>query len=386
MSFCYICFMFFSDILGHESIKTHLLQTIENKRVAHAQLFVGKEGNGALMTAIAYAKEILCSESLNAEACQLKTEKLQHPDLHFSFPITTTKKHSKDPKCDYFIEQWREFILNNPYGTLYEWLQFMDSENKQGIINVAEAKSITEKLLLKSYEGGYKICVIWMAEKMNTDSGNRLLKLIEEPPEKTIFLLVTEDKDSILKTILSRCQIIEFPPLSEADVSRGLIEQFNISESDARKIAIQADGNFNKAMHIYKNDDNNAIFEGWFITWIRAAFKAKGNASVINDLIEWSNEIASNNRETQKQFLDFCLLFFRQALLFNYNAKELVFLETKTPGFKLSKFAPFVHGNNIINIDQEINDAIYHIERNGNAKIILLDLSIKLTRLLHTKE
>lgn len=225
-----------------------------------------------------------------------------------------------------------------------------------------------------------------MAEKMNTSAANKLLKLLEEPPEKTVFLLVTEDEEQIITTIKSRCQVLHFPLLSDADIIKGLVEREGTDYPIAAQIAQQADGNFNKALHLLHNDNSDEQFEQWFIIWVRAAFKAKGNATVIKELIDWSENIAKAGRETQKRFLHYCLQFFRQALLLNYSADDLVFLQPKTPNFDLEKFAPFVHSKNILDINNELNDAIYHIERNGNAKIVLLDLSIKLTRLLHTKE
>jgi DNA polymerase-3 subunit delta' len=254
------------------------------------------------------------------------------------------------------------------------------------MIGVDEALEVVKKLQLKSYEGGFKVMIIWMAEKMNTAAANKLLKLIEEPPEKTIFLLITENEDQIINTIRSRCQALHFPVLSEKDIAMSLIARENSSESEALKIATQAEGNYNKAVHLLHQDSNDLIFEEWFITWIRAAFKARGNAAVIQELVVWSETIAKSGRETQKQFLGYCLQFFRQALLLNYKSPELVFLEIKTPKFNLQNFAPFVHSENILAIEKELNDALYHIERNGNAKIILLDLSMKLTRFLHKKE
>jgi len=309
-----------------------------------------------------------------------------HPDLHFAFPVATNESIKSHPVSKLFLNEWRQFIDTNPYGNLFEWLQTIGIENKQGQIGVDEAEDIVKALKLKSYEGGYKIMIVWMAEKMNTSAANKLLKLLEEPPEKTIFLLVTEDEEQIITTIKSRCQLLHFPLLSNADIVKGLIEIEGTDPPIAEHIAHQANGNYNKALHLLHNDNSDEQFEQWFITWIRAAFKAKGNATVIQQLIEWSETIAKAGRETQKRFLQYCLQFFRQALLLNYNADSLVFLVTKTPGFSLDKFAPFVHSGNILDINKELNDAIYHIERNGNPKIILLDLSIKLTRLLHTKE
>jgi len=378
--------MKFSEILGQEHLKNHLMKSTDNGRISHAQLFVGNEGSGTLPTAIAYAQYILCSTSIDKEACALKCEKLMHPDLHFAFPVATNDVVKKHPVSNLFLADWRNFISLNPYGNLFEWLHSIGIENKQGQIGVDEAEQIVKALKLKSYEGGYKIMIIWMAEKMNTSAANKLLKLLEEPPEKTVFLLVTENEEQIITTIKSRCQVLHFPLLSEVDISSYLIEKEGTDQPIAEQIAHQADGNINKALHLLHNDNSDEQFEQWFITWIRAAFKAKGNASVIQLLIEWSDSIAKTGRETQKRFLNYCLQFFRQALLLNYNAESLVFLQIKTPGFQLEKFAPFIHSGNIIEINKELNDAIYHIERNGNAKIILLDLSIKLTRLLHTKE
>ena len=378
--------MNFRQVLGQEHLVNHFKTSVDNGRIPHAQLFVGKEGSGMLAMALAYAEYILCNTSSQPEITAIKCEKLMHPDLHFAFPVATTSSVKSKPVSRFFMDEWRDFIKTNTYGNLFEWLQFIGVEQKQGNISVNEADEIISALKLKSYEGGFKVMIIWMAENMNIEASNRLLKLIEEPPEQTVFLLIAENDEKLLTTITSRCQKITFPALSESDIANGLIEQQGTDPSIAQQIAQQANGNYNKALHLLHNDSDDEQFESWFITWIRAAFKAKGNASVINDLIGWSETIAKTGRETQKRFLSYCLLFFRQALLMNYNADELIYFKPKTPGFQLEKFAPFVHSANINDIHKELEEAIYHIERNGNGKIILLDLSIKLTRLLHTKE
>ena len=382
----YICDMLFNQIIGQEHIKNHLQTSAKNGRIPHAQLFVGKEGSGTLPVAIAYAQFLLSHFSDNPTASELKVAKLQHPDLHFAFPVTTNDSVKKHPVSNLFLNEWRDFVSNQPYGGLFNWLQSIGVENKQGMIGVDEALEVVKKLQLKSYEGGFKVMIIWMAEKMNIAASNKLLKLIEEPPAKTIFLLITENEDQIITTIKSRCQALHFPVLSEQDIANELLLREKCSESDALKIATQAEGNYNKAVHLLHQDANDLIFEQWFIAWIRTAFKAKGNAAVIQELVVWSETIAKTGRETQKQFLDYCLQFFRQALLLNYKSPELVFLETQTPKFNLQNFAPFVHSENILAIEKALNDALYHIERNGNPKIILLDLSMKLTRFLHKKE
>ena len=383
--------MLFSNIIDQETVKKQLIYSVERNRIPHAQLFVAPKGTGALPLAIAYAQYILCNNSdgennTGDQVCNTKINNLSHPDLHFAFPVATTDKVKRHPVSDFFLEEWRQFINDNPYGDLLSWYAHLGIENKQGQIGVDEAEAIVKKLILKSYEGGYKVMIIWMAEKLNTAAANKLLKLIEEPPNKTILLLVTESEEQIISTILSRCQIVKLNPLSENHIKEALIAREHISENEAVKIAHQADGNWNKARNILHNSTSDEQFEQWFITWVRTAFKAKGNAAVIQELIAWSDAIASNGREVQKSFLNYCLQFFRQALLKNYTADSLVFLEPYTTSFDLDKFAPFVHSGNIMEITKELNDAIYHIERNGNAKIILLDLSIKLTRLLHQKE
>ena len=382
--------MLFSDILGQEHIKSHLTKSVDEGRIAHAQLFVGPEGSGTLPMALTYAQYLLCGnvrgENLGGnESCNLKFNNFSHPDLHFAFPVTTSHKVKSKPVSNFYLEEWRQLLEQQPYGNLFDWYDLLGVDNKQGQIGVDEAHEIVKSLSLKSYEGGYKVMIIWMAEKMNTACANKLLKLIEEPPEKTVFILIAEDEEQIINTIKSRCQILHFPLLPEETIASGLVKNFHIEKSVASKIAHQSNGNYNKACDLIYQDSEDIQFEKWLVVWIRSAFKAKGNKSAIHDLISWSEEIAKTGRETQKKFLRFCLNYFRQALLLNYKANELVYLEPKSENFKLEKFAPFVHDNNILEISKEIQDAVYHIERNGNSKIILTDLSIKLTRLLHKK-
>jgi DNA polymerase III subunit delta' len=382
--------MLFSDILGQDHIKNHLTQSADNGRIPHAQLFVGPEGSGTLPMAIAYAQYVLCKntkgENANAnDACNLKFNNLSHPDLHFAFPVTTNDKVKSKPVSNFFLEEWRQLLNQQPYCNLFDWYKQLGVDNKQGQIGVDEAQEIVKSLSLKSYEGGYKVMLIWMAEKMNIACANKLLKLIEEPPNKTVFILIAEDEEQIISTIRSRCQVLHFSPLAEENIKNALIKKYGLEVSVAAKIAHQANGNYNKACDLVYQDSEDLQFEEWFIFWIRSAFKAKGNKSAIHDLISWSEEIAKTGRETQKQFLHFCVDFFRQALLLNYGTHQLVYLEIKSKKFKLDNFAPFVNNANILEINEELQDAIYHIERNGNSKIILTDLSIKLTRLLHKK-
>ena len=381
--------MLFKEILGLLHIKNHLTSSANSGRVPHAQLFVGPEGSGTLAAAIAYAQYVLCSNSEGEntggnQACNTKCESLTHPDLHFAFPVSNSDKIKSHAVSDNYLTEWRQFIKEQPYGNLFDWYRLIGIEKKQGLIGVDEAQDIVKKLSLKSYEGGYKFMIIWMAENMNGPAANKLLKLIEEPPAKTVLILITENEEQIMQTIRSRCQLLHFPPLAEDAIAQALIEK-GLPSAEALKIAHEANGNFNKALDLMNNDSEELVFEKWFVQWVRSAFKAKGNKGAVHELILWSEEVAKTGRETQKNFLRYCLSVIRQAMLLNYKAEGLAFMQIHIDGFQLEKFAPFVHENNVEGLVKELEDAIYHIERNGNAKIIFTDLSIRLTRLLHKK-
>ncbi|MFN3138323.1 MAG: ATP-binding protein [Allomuricauda sp.] len=381
--------MLFKHILGLEHIKSHLVTTAETGRVAHAQLFVGPEGSGVLPMAIAYAQYLLCgntggeNEGENT-VCNTKCNSLTHPDLHFAFPVSNSDKVKSHAVSDHYLEEWRMFVSEQPYGNLFDWYRLIGIEKKQGQIGVDEAQDMVKKLSLKSYEGGYKVLIVWMAEKMNVSAANKLLKLIEEPPNKTVLLLLAEDEEQIINTIRSRCQILNFPPLAEQVITDELLAR-GVAQTEALTIALEANGNFNKALDLLNKDSEDLVFERWFVQWVRSAFKAKGNKGAIQELILWSDEVSKTGREVQKKFLNYCLAMMRQALLLNYKAKELVYTKVHMEGFDLNKFAPFVHENNILDIVKELEEAIFHVERNGNSKLIFTDLSIKLTRLLHAK-
>lgn len=372
--------MLWDNIIGQSELKSKLRQSIKDGRISHAQLFAGPEGSGTLALALAYAQEVLCGTTENN--CHIKVNSLQHPDLHFSFPFSATDSIKK-PTAKLLMPEWRSFVQQNIYGNLSDWMKHLGIEKKQGIINVDEADDIVKTLALNSYEGGYKIMIIWMADQMNIAAANKLLKIIEEPPQKTLFLLVTEREDLILPTITSRCQLVKVPKIETEAVEQFFIQQHHYGAEKAKHLAFLANGNIREALALIHN--SNHIFDSYFVTWVRKAFMAAKTPVVLKDLINWSNEIATWSRDEQKNFLNFCSEIFRQALLKTYQANDLVNVQINAEGFKWEGFAPFIHGANIEEILEEINDASYHIERNGNAKFILLDLSIKLTRLLHRK-
>lgn len=380
--------MRFSEILGQNHLKHHLTASADAGRVPHAQLFVGPEGCGALAVAVAYARYLLCGhrggENQGDGACDIKCRQLTHPDLHFAFPVAKSESAKRHPVSDHYLSQWREFVREQPYGNLFDWYRAIGIDNKQGQIGVDEAQDMVKKLSLKAYEGGYKVMIVWMVERLNASAANKLLKLIEEPPQKTVLLLVAEDESQLLQTLRSRCQVLHFPPLPESVIADGLVEK-GAARDEALRIAQEANGNFNRALDLMLQDSEDLVFEQWFVQWTRTAFKARGNKASVHELILWSDEVAKTGRETQKKFLAYCLTVIRQALLLNYGAEPLVYLKMRQPDFRLERFAPFIHENNILPMSTELEKALYHVSRNGNSRMIFTDLSIKLTRLLHRK-
>ncbi|MCK5907555.1 MAG: DNA polymerase III subunit delta' [Flavobacteriales bacterium] len=372
--------MLFDEITGHKRIIEHLKNTVATQKVSHAQLFSGPEGAGILSVAIAYAQYVLCSQNKNKEACDIKVKDLNHPDLHFVYPVGTTPEFKSKPISKNFISQWREFLNDGKFGTIQEWYEKIGIEKKTGLISVEEAADVVKTMSLRAFEGDYKIMIVWKPELMNIAAANKLLKQIEEPTGKTLFIFVTEDEEAIIKTIQSRTQIVYFNKLSNAEVSNYLLDNFEILESKAKDIALQANGNINKAISIISDNQSDSEFQELFVNWVRASFRAD-----LKMLVNWSDTMAKKGKQFQINFLKFATRVFRQALLENYDAKELSFLKFDVQGFKFENFISYIHGQNIMDMMNEMDLAIFHIERNGNPKIVLLDVSVKITRGLHTK-
>jgi len=375
--------MKFEQVLGQEYIKNHLIKTTDSGRISHAQFFIGKEGSGTLPLVIAYAYYVLCGKDNTYYA---KYKYFSHPDLHFIYPTITTKDIKK-PKSVDFLADWRKFLIENPYGSLFDWQNKIGDLSKNCEIRVEDAQNILKTLSLKSFNGGYKVLIVWQADKMNNACANKLLKIIEEPPQKTLIILVSEKQETILQTIKSRCQTINIRPLDQETIIKKLISNYSTNENIAKKIAYQSQGDFNKAIQILQNK-NEFSFDKWFVGLNRNAFRTKKNPSIIIEHLKWVEEIAKEGKETQKKFLSYCIDTFRQALLLNYQAKSLVYIEPNEKNFNdekftLQSFSPYINGTNIHGIFKELSNAIYHIERNGNVKLILTDLSIKITHLIH---
>ncbi|MBS1571211.1 MAG: DNA polymerase III subunit delta', partial [Bacteroidetes bacterium] len=311
--------MNWENIIGQENLKNALKNSIAENRISHAQLFVGKEGYGVLPIAMAYAKEILALENPNAAN---KVETMNHLDLHFSFPVFTENKDSTSKRL---YDNFREMILENPYSQFEDWTKLLESENKQFFISANEMEDISQKFSLKSFEGGTKILIVWRADKMNTSAANKFLKLLEEPPAKTLIFLTAESTQDMLPTILSRTQIVEIPRIEEKIIEEILIKDYSATPEFAQSVTIQSQGNWNEVIKNLKQEDNYSEFEELFITWVRNAFMVKTKPENIRQIIHWSRDIAAWNREKQKNFLEYCAEIFRLALMQNYADPTLVY-------------------------------------------------------------
>ena len=374
--------MLFRDIVGQEDIKEELFRGHKKGRIPHCQLFYGPKGCGSLPLAIAYARMVLCGEeAFSNQACNFRVSELKHPDLHFIFPVANNQEIKTKAISANFLPQWRSFLHSNSYASLYDWFLSIGIENKQGKIGKDEVFDLVKKMSLKSYEGGWKVAIIWMAERMNLSATNKLLKLIEEPPEKTLFLFVSEDIRSLADTLISRCQKIELKPLSSKKMSKALIQK-GYSKEEASSASVKSAGNFNEALKIVSNKEDEKMFEEWFLSWVRSAFAVRKNKEAVLDLVAWSKNISKAGRETQKSFLSYSLDLFRQSLLKNYFLDELTTYSPSTD-FNFVRFSNFISGNNIDEISVELETAYNNIQSNGNSNMIFLDLSLKLTRLIH---
>ncbi|WP_417429690.1 ATP-binding protein [Halpernia sp.] len=363
-------------IIGQENLKNTLKKSVEEKRLSHAQMFIGKAGYGVLPLVLAYAKEILKSEK---ETNSIKIDHLNHLDLHFSFPVFTEDKKSFSKK---WFPEFRQMILENPYSDFNEWKDILDSQNKQLFISVDEVEEKNANFSIKSFEGGTKILIVWQADKMNEKAANKFLKFLEEPPENTLIFLIAESADDFLPTIFSRCQLVEVPRISDKDISEALSEK-GISPEKINEIIFAAEGDWNVAQSLININESVSEFEELFVNWVRYAFQAKKQPQTLKEIIKWSRSIASWNKEKQKQFLDYCAEMFRLALMQNYGAENLVYKKLAQGNFKWESFSNFIHGKNIESILEEISEADYHLARNANSKIVWADLGIKLTRFIH---
>ncbi|EFK60006.1 ATP-binding protein [Sphingobacterium spiritivorum] len=366
--------MQFKDIIGHQEIKDHLVRTVLENRVSHAQLFLGPEGSGSLALAHAYAQFINCEAKLADDSCGQcnscrKYAKIIHPDLHFSFPFFAKGKEETSVT---YMEEWRAAFLKNPYLSLEYWRGQLEADNKQANINIAEAHDIIKKLSLKAFEAEYKILIMWLPEYLDTQ-GNALLKLIEEPPEKTLFLLVSENQDRILNTIISRTQLVKIQKLPHQDITNYLVEERGIQKEQAGEIAFIADGNLQQALNLLSESGNHLDL---LIRWLRFIVSDAG----LHMISICDDELSKLGRENQKSFLLYAINMMRQIILIKEELHDLVFLPEKELEF-VNKFAPLFTVNQIEEAVSLFEKTHYCVERNANPKILFLDLSLQLVLL-----
>jgi DNA polymerase-3 subunit delta' len=393
--------MLFSDVIGHESIKQHLVEMVEHNRLSHALLFLSKEGAGGLPLAMAFAQYIV---SLPAEApvvedlfggmtalapspifihpnqianepAYIRASKLVHPDLHFTYPVIPRKSGDKPTSADY-IEEWRSFINTMPYGNVYDWLQSIGADNKQGNITAEECNQIIRELSLKSFESKYKVLLVWMPEYLGKE-GNKLLKLIEEPPPNTIFLLVAENEEQMLATILSRCQLVRIPSLEDTDIELALIERAKATEETAKQITGICEGNYREALQLLQHADED--WQSLLREWLNAMLKSGPAAQ-----LKFIEEISRMGREKQKQFLRYFNHLLEQSIRIRVLGEELIKLGDPEKDFakRLNKIASVSQQECII---EELDKAAYYIERNAHAKMLFQALTIKLYHIIQNK-
>ncbi|WP_455672941.1 DNA polymerase III subunit [Phocaeicola sp.] len=375
--------MLFKDVIGQEEAKQRLIAEVKEGRIPHAQLLCGPEGTGKLPLAIAYARYICCENRGGHDACGVcpscvKFNKLVHPDLHFVFPVIK-KKAGKDTVCDDYISDWRQFVMNNPYFSLNHWLKEMKAENQQAQIYVKESDEIVRKLSLKSSQGGYKVMIIWLPEKMNMECSNKLLKLLEEPPAQTVFLLVSEDPDAILQTIQSRTQRFNIHGIEEEEIAKVLQVKYGLQPQDATDIAHRSEGNFLKALETIHLSEENKLFFELFVSLMRLSYQRK-----IREMKQWSDTVATMGRERQKNLLAYCQRMIRENFIFNFQNRDLVYLSNEEQNFS-ARFAPFVNERNVMGIMNELSEAQQHIEQNTNPRMVFFDFALKMIVLLVQK-
>ena len=365
-------------MIGQQEAQERLKQMAESGHLPHALMLCGPQGSGKMALATAFACYLLDNGTPSAKAM---LEKLEHPDLHFTYPTIKLPSMSSDhkPVSDDFAKEWHELIMQGPYFTMDEWMQAMGGENQQAIITAGESDELVRKLSLKSSQGGYKVSVIWLPERMNIECANKLLKLIEEPPQQTVFIMVCQEPDKLLETIRSRVQVVDIRKTSNEDIQQALIERRGIDEEAARRISRLANGNWLKALEELQVGSENELFLDMYIMLMRLAYQRK-----IKDMQKWSEQMAGMGREKQKRWLTYFLRMTRENFMYNFQNEELNYMTQKEEDFARN-FARFVNENNILPINDMTNLAIRDIGQNANAKIVFFDFALQMIVLLLQK-
>ncbi len=373
--------MQYSQVVGQEDIKAQLRRRLADGRVPHACLFSGPEGCGTLPAALAFASALLCKQPREGEACGecascRMTAALAHPDLHFVFPVFKQKGQSGEAVSDQYLKDWREQLHATPYFDRLTWLSRIGVENQQALIGVGESDIILRKLSLVSGQGGRKVMIVWLPELMNIPAANKLLKILEEPPTETVFLLVSDHPERLLPTILSRTQRIDFPPLPAAVIDEALQRERGLQPDSAAAVARVSEGSYIKALRQLRADEDEAMFFDMFVLLMRLSYMRK-----IKEMHEWSEQVASWGRERQKNFLEYCQRLVRENFMYNFRRPELNYMAEREADFAV-KFARFINERNVIGIMDELSDAQRDVEQNVNARMVFFDFALKMIVLL----
>ena len=375
--------MQFKDIPGLEEIKHRLCQTVLENRISHAQLFYGEEGSAALALAMAYAQYITCLDRQEEDSCGLcascvKSQELIHPDIVFSYPVVKSGMTSRDSRSDLHIEKWREIILENPYIGPNQWYEHLGMENKQGMIYTEESDEIIRKISLKSFESEYKALILWLPEKMNINAANKLLKSIEEPPDKTIFLLVSIEPEQVLPTILSRCQALKIPKVEDESLRQFLRKRYRLMEDELERAIGWAGGNVREALRLMQENEEENEFMELFIRWMRLAWVPD-----VPGLTTWIDKMATLGREKQKAFLRYAMHILRENLLLHIMPPEKKISRMTKQEYEFSKkFSVFIYPENMESLYTLMNEAFDHISGNVYGKLVFMDVSLKIHKLL----
>lgn len=379
--------MKFSEVIGQNDAKQRLLQIVSEGRLPHAIMLCGPKGSGKMALALAFASYLLCKKHEGSDdACETCNQcamlrKWEHPDLHFTYPTIKLPSMNSDhkPVSDDFAVEWHKLLSGGPYFTMNQWMQEIGAENQQAIITAGESDELIRKLSLKSSQGGYKISLIWLPERMNTECANKLLKLIEEPPLQTVFIMVCEEPDKLIDTIRSRTQRIDIKKTDNEDVCKALIERRGVSEDVAMRIARIANGNWMKALEALDTNNENEMFLDMFQSLMRLAYMRN-----IKEMKKWSETMQGYGREKQKRFLEYLLRQVRENFMYNFHNTELTYMTQREEEFA-KNFARFINEANIMPINDLTNRAIRDIGQNANAKIVFFDLALQMIVLLLQK-
>ena len=372
--------MEWKDVIGQEAVKQRLTQLLDEGRVPHALLLCGPEGTGKMALAMAFACQLLRRHPHPAAQDALLRQ-WQHPDLHFSFPTIKSPGMSSEhqPVSNDYMKEWRQLISQGPYFTLEQWMEQMGAANQQAIITAAESDELARKLSLKSSQGGYKVAIIWQPERMNLASANKMLKLLEEPPQQTVFLMVSEAPERLLETIRSRTQRITTRRLAEEEILRALMEQRGLEQDDAQRIARLSNGSWIRALEALNADNENRQFLELFITLMRQAYSRD-----VKNLKRWSEEVATLGREKQRRMLTYFNRMVRENFVYNFHEPQLNYMAADEEHFS-RRFSPFINEANIIEISELLERAFRDIGQNANAKIVFYDLALQMIVLLLRK-